>query len=368
MNVCIISPFFLTNSNISRPGFIRKVLKEHGCNTLTITSDFSHQAKEKVEFSDEDIVTLRTLKYNNNKSPVRFISHLLLALSFFIYAFKKRNLFDVFYITAPFALSALLVKVFIRKKVVIDIVDFWPESLPFGNYSIMGFILIPWRWVNYIAFGCVDRVISLSSSFISSAGLTGKAKQILLGSTASFTPRRKLCGSLSIFYIGNIGSLYDFETLISAMESYQGKVNLEIVGTGDRVDWLLKTLDERGCCYQFHGAVYDESRIFDIASLCDVGFNGYINTNASFSYKASSYFKFGLPIINSMTGDLKFIVDEYLIGVNYTCGDVISLVNAMNRIYLEGSDYKNNTINYFKLNLDYTIVAEEIINVFEGLK
>jgi hypothetical protein len=37
---------------------------------------------------------------------------------------------------------------------------------------------------------------------------------------------------------------------------------------------------------------------------CDAGFNGYANTSAAFSYKATTYLAANLPLVNSMGGDL----------------------------------------------------------------
>lgn len=367
MKVCLISPFFLLNPDISRPAFIRKVLMDSGIDTYTITSGFSHQMKQIVDFDSENILTIKTLKYKSNKSPIRFVSHFLLALSFFVQAYKLREKYDVFYITAPFALTGLLVKLFIRKKIVIDIVDFWPESLPFKSTLVTKAFLFPWRLLNKFAFNISDQVISLSSNFIASAGLTDKAEQILLGSKSNFTPQRVSDGVLSIFYIGNVGTLYDFETLLLAIESYAGEVNLEIVGNGDRVEWLLQSLENIKINYHYHGVVYDQSIVFDIAAKCDVGFNGYVNTNASFSYKASSYFKYGLPIINSMAGDLNMIVTQYGVGENYIGGDIQSLLRAMRGVESSKRRLKKHVVSYFNLNLDEKLVSSKVLKVFKDL-
>ncbi|MGR5471358.1 hypothetical protein ACPV51_29550, partial [Vibrio astriarenae] len=79
----------------------------------------------------------------------------------------------------------------------------------------------------------------------------------LLGSRSEFvTAYPKDASSLKILYLGNIGVLYDFDTLIKAayLLKEQGiNVAFEIVGTGDKKNWLLEELDSNSLSYNYHG-------------------------------------------------------------------------------------------------------------------
>ncbi|MGR5487942.1 glycosyltransferase [Vibrio alfacsensis] len=372
MRVLIISPFFSIDLEQSRPAFVRSVLSNHeSIEVMTLTSDFCHQTKSKKSYSvGERIEVVRTLSYSRNTSIIRFISHLLLSFSLFFKAFSYRKSVDVYYITAPFSLVILFAKLFTNKKVVADIVDFWPDSLPFKKNKVMSFALYFWRKINHFAINKADRITSLSTSFLDAVG-EPHGSQILLGSRSEFvTAYPKDASSLKILYLGNIGVLYDFDTLIKAayLLKEQGiNVAFEIVGTGDKKNWLLEELDSNSLSYNYHGVVFDSVRLKEIISKCHVGFNGYNSTTASFSYKAASYLKFGLPIINSMDGDLHNFVEQFDIGVNYQSNNVGSLMAALVEATSIEFNKQANVIKFFNGNLEYTKVSNKIVRLFEEL-
>ena len=369
MMICIVTPFFNKNPDVSRPSFVRQTLLEKGYDVITITSEFSHTEKCNVHYDDEDIISVTTLPYKSNTSLVRFLSHIILSFSLFLRAFSYRKKIDIFYVTAPFALTALLMKIFIRKKIILDIIDFWPDSLPFSDNVIIRPFLFFWSKINLLSCSKSDFVISLSSAFLNLARAE-KSRQIQFGARSKGLVRvnRELDYSygLRMFYIGNIGSLYDFDTLVDSLKDFRGDVKLEIVGVGDRKEQLLNRLRANNISFSYHGVVYDEDRLKEIASLCNIGFNGYLNTNASFSYKALSYFSYGLPIINSMNGDIYSMVSKYSLGVNYTMGDKLSLSKAINNLStMNFFSLTDSVSSFFDKNLDSNEVSKEILDIFE---
>lgn len=377
MNVLIVTPFISLLSEQSRPAFIRSALFESGIyNVFTITSNFDHQLKCFVEFKQtEKISTVKTLPYKNNKSIFRFLSHLILSIKLSYQAFTLRESVDVYYVTAPFAIVSLIIKVLTRKKVIVDIVDLWPGSLPF-NINFVNFIPCKiWSFINYYSIRRADRVISLSSSFLKDANIEVKNNQILLGSSSDFaTNFTDKLSEIRVLYIGNIGSLYDFKTLVAACRNLKKDnriITLEIIGDGDCRNSLISDLEEVGIQFTYHGVVYDNDILKGIISKCDFGFNGYLNTNASFSYKASTYFKFGIPIINSMNGDLNVFVDSFKIGFNYRGGDVNSLTTCLLECVNIGMAdmelLRSNVRDFFLRNLSKEVVSSKIIEVFDEL-
>jgi glycosyltransferase involved in cell wall biosynthesis len=120
-------------------------------------------------------------------------------------------------------------------------------------------------------------------------------------------------------------------------DKLRNQVQLFVIGEGDRQKWLISELERRKIHYQFYGAVFDSTRLAEILRSCHVGFNGYINTTAAFSYKAVTYFAAGLPIINSMTGDLQYLVKKHELGENYEGGDRKQLSNCLSRFMQNGT-------------------------------
>ncbi|GFO69226.1 hypothetical protein GMLC_28050 [Geomonas limicola] len=170
---------------------------------------------------------------------------------------------------------------------------------------------------------------------------------------------------LTLAYIGNIGHVYDFETLLDVMIEKKGSMRLFIVGDGDRREWLITRLQEHQLPHKYFGPVYDPSLLSEIFAQCDAGFNGYKNTSAAFSYKANSYFAAGLPILNSMTGDLETLVAEQGLGFNYNSGDVASLAKAVANLTEGDSQFlRRNVATFFESELDLDRVKESLENFF----
>ncbi|MEL4285071.1 hypothetical protein AAEI02_03780 [Shewanella xiamenensis] len=366
MKVCVVSPFFIDDKNISRPSFVRESLIAKNIDVLVVTSNYSHQLKKKVSFADDKIMSVSTLQYSSNKSIFRFISHFMLAISLFLKSKKIASDVDIFYVTAPFAITALLLKLFLRKKVIVDIIDYWPNSLPFKANLITRPFLKFWQKINLVSCKKADYTISLSSTFLALAELD-TSHQIMFGAKKKFIKNFTLPDSkISIVYLGNVGSLYDFESLLYVFEKYPDKFTFDLIGGGDRVAWLKAELDKIGIEYNFHGVIYCESKIAEIIKYCHFGFNGYLNTNASFSYKALSYFSYGLPIINSMRGDLFNYVEQYGLGFNYTQGCKVSLEKALLNSRFSTS-YSSNVCDFFEEFLDERTIKSKIIDLFESV-
>ncbi|MCK8087070.1 hypothetical protein [Vibrio sp. 1CM8B] len=365
MNVLIVAPFFDLEAKTNRPAMIRDVLSSSGCNVFTLTSDFSHAMKKQVVYSELDIRAIKTMRYYSNTGISRFFSHILLSISFMIWYFNNRSKFDSVYVTSPFVIFALFVGIVNRSKLIIDVVDFWPDSLPFPKGRVFRLGTFIWHKINAFSYRYADCVISLSSTFLELVPERGLKRQISLGTHSDFAKLDFESNVINILYVGNIGQLYDFYTLVDSIAISQRKVKLHLVGGGDVLDDLIFQLNSKNVDYVYYGLVYDDQKLKNIASKCQLGFNGFKDeTNASFSYKALTYLMYGLPILNSMQGDLYDIVIKNDLGLNYKPGDVESLLGIIDGI--DQLEQKNqNVMKYFSKNLEYDVVAKDILNVFD---
>jgi glycosyltransferase involved in cell wall biosynthesis len=339
----IFAPFFSATEAASRPRFVGDVLAEL-FRVDVVTSDFDHSQKTKREQVQchpfDEVIYLETRPYHSNVSVARLWSHLLFSLKSAKYYRNNRDKYDVVYATAPFNLLAWLVfKRAGAKTKIIDVVDIWPDVLPFSAFArkVLAPIFAIWKWFFKSAVGKADIVMAVSESFIRQAShyASGCAsiKRFYIGHERliSETPKQSI---FTIVYVGNLGRLYDFETLLDVLanEIFRKKLQLYVIGQGDRQDWLVGEMGRRKLQYHFFGAVYDPVLLAEILRSCHVGFNGYFNTTAAFSYKAATYFAAGLPILNSMTGDLHCLVKQYGLGENYEGGDRKQLSDCIVRV------------------------------------
>jgi glycosyltransferase involved in cell wall biosynthesis len=309
-----------------------------------VTSDFDHGRKAKRENRQteefERIVYIRTMSYETNVGIRRLLSHVLFALLASVYLIRNRKRYDIVYATAPLNLLAWLAFTLPGFSLrLIDVVDIWPDVLPFSPSQRRRFapIMTVWKWLFKSAVHKADAVMAVSDDFACEAeryaSKSAKIRRFYIGQKR-LVPKVMKQPVFTIAYIGNIGHLYDFETLLDALEDHnlRASTQLFVIGKGDRRNWLLAELERRGIQHRYFGVVMEENRLSDILNSCHAGFNGYIRTSASFSYKAVTYLAAGLPLINSMTGDLERLVAQSGIGENYQRGNMQQLREGLLRL------------------------------------
>lgn len=368
LKILVIAPFFSHESTSNRPLLLSEVLTHFGKVDI-VTTSFDHQTKvgkAQFQFTDGRVVYyLPTFSYRKNFSLSRFFSHFCFSFRVWFFYLLHKDKYDVVYCTLPLNLTALLVFIISSKKVkILDVVDIWPDVLPFP--SIFKNIFFPlftiWRWTYIFSIRSCDVLLTVSDRFMSDSipyfrYQKSNAKRFYIGSKRLSLRSEKSYGLPTIVYVGNIGYLYDFETLLMSMEACQSRLRFSIVGDGNRKDWLLSELERRGIEYHYYGVVYDDDKLGDILSKCDIGFNGYRNTSAAFSYKANTYFAARLPILNSMGGDLRDLVSECGLGFNYMAGDVDSLTGCINKLLSEDmSLLSQNVAKFFESEIDREVI------------
>jgi glycosyltransferase involved in cell wall biosynthesis len=344
----VFSPFFSPDDFASRPRFVGSVLAQM-MPVDVVTSDFDHGQKIKRDHLPcspfDRVVYLQTRPYYSNAGFARLLSHLLFSFKAAAYFRKNRDKYDVVYATVPLNVMTWLVFGLAggRTKIV-DVVDIWPDVLPFpllAKKALMPAFAL-WKWFFKSAIARADIVIGVSNTFIEEAcryaSKTALVKRFYIGHTrlAAATEKQPI---FTVVYVGNLGRLYDFETLLDVLkdDDLRDRVQLYVIGEGERQDWLIQELEVHQLRHRFWGRVYDRVRLSEILCSCHVGFNGYINTSAAFSYKAGTYFSASLPIFNSMTGDLMRLVDEHGLGVNYQGGNRTQLKECILRLVRRGT-------------------------------
>ena len=368
----VFAPFFSEDAASSRPRFVASVLAELMPVDI-VTSDFDHTRKAKRAFQScppfSQMVYLKARPYHSNVSPSRLISHLLFSIKAAVYFQKNRAKYDVVYSTLPLnVLTWLVLSQVGGKKTILDVVDVWPDVLPFPPAVRKAFApaFAVWKWFFKSAVSKADIVMAVSDSFIREAsryaGVSACVRRFYIGhdQLISAAPKQPV---FTIAYVGNLGRLYDFDTLLDVLEQVEirGNVQLFVIGQGDRQDWLLRELDRRMIRYHFFGPVFESTRLSAILRSCHAGFNGYLNTTAPFSYKAGTYFAAGLPIINSMKGDLHHLVESFGLGENYEGGDRRQLRDCVLRFLQNGTSLMAaNSEKFFASHLDSFKVGVEM--------
>ncbi len=352
MRALFLAPFYSAETPSCRPRTVACAASRLA-KVDVVTSDFDHARKIRREHRQypgiDNTIYLRTLPYRSNVSIQRFVSHLCFSIRAAMFAFRHASEYDFFYATSPLStLACLVFSLAGGKPKFLDVVDIWPDVLPFPRSVKV--IFAPffglWHLFFTLAVRRADAILSVSDSFFNACAIDGMktGERIFIGHPVLQSTVAK-DDVFSIAYVGNLGRLYDFSSLILALsdERLRSRIQFVIVGGGDRQEWLISELNKHNIQYQFHGTVYDHAKLAAILRRCHLGFNGYINTTAAFSYKAGTYFAAALPILNSMQGDLWTLVADRGLGRNYTPGDHVALRNAI--IDLMSKDIATHTSN-----------------------
>ena len=378
----MLAPFFSVESAANRPRLVAEVLGSFGPVDV-VTTSFDHQrkaAKPPETFRGGRVVHLRTRPYRTNVSVGRFASHVAFARHALGYVAAHAADYDVLYATAPLnLLAARAFRAAGDRLTILDVVDVWPDVLPFPPAARRAGWPLFRAWKALFADACrhADLLLAVSDTFLAEgrrwfAGEPAHARRFYIGhasllgeprTTDAAAAPRAPDGRTRIAYVGNIGRLYDFETLLDALDSpgRRGRCELAIVGAGDREAWLLAELERRAIPFTHHGVVYDPLALARILASCDAGFNGYRNTSAAFSYKATTYLAAGLPLVNSMTGDLEALVGARGLGANYRHGDAASLVAALDAVTGADRDaMRRRCVRFFREEIETGAVAEQM--------
>jgi glycosyltransferase involved in cell wall biosynthesis len=368
----VLAPFFSTEMNASRPFLVACVLATLSAVDV-ITTNFDHNAKKRKEAYQvtefNEIVYLKTWPYRSNISVLRLLSHLEFSGRAALYFLKHRNRYDIVYVSLPFnVLGWFILSSAGRQHKIADVIDVWPDVLPFPPWvkSVLAPFFVVWKWFFKAAIFRADVVMAVSDEFMNEASLyanqAAQTKRFYIGhDQLSSTVSKQLI--FTIAYVGNLGYLYDFDTLVEVLteDELRASIQLFVIGKGNRQEWLLSELQRRGIRHKFFGAVYDIVQLADILRSCHVGFNGYINTSAAFSYKATTYFAAGLPIINSMKGDLQQLVKEHKLGENYKAGDYSDLRTCILRFMQNGiTDMTANCERFFSSHLELCKISADM--------
>jgi len=230
-------------------------------------------------------------------------------------------------------------------RVVLDVMDAWPDnflilapSVP-GAKQVLRAALEPWMANSRKVCQGVDAVSAQSHAFAHWARERQAPEPIhvcyLGAATSSVGPiQRHTSGPLRLLYLGAMGRVYDLATLINAMAKLRDggvDVHLDLAGEGEQLDSLRDQAQRLGLAesVRFHGYVTGEA-LRDLLHQSHVGVIPMLpESRVAAPYKAGEYLGAGLPIVNSLPGELEDLLSQRQCGVQYQVGDSESLALAI---------------------------------------
>ena len=327
----------------ARAKAIQQYCKANGFESLCVFSDFDHHAhrtRQNLTEKDNETVYLPMTPYQRNLSVRRMKS---------IYDFAGRVEkyletidFDILYVMVPANSLAAMAQRLKKKrdfKLVMDIMDLWPEALPLEKVEWMPPLQF-WKHLRDRSLPSADVLVTECRFFRDFLRLPQEKthtlywvdQSIITVENADQAANEKADEAalqrtgediLKVVYIGAINNIIDIASITAVLSALKKRcrVQMHVVGDGEGREALLKSLRDHGIDYRYHGKVYEARRKKEILEQCDFGINMMKKSvKVGLTMKSVDYLAHGLPLINNIRGDTWEMIAQTKAGVNVSKG------------------------------------------------
>ena len=354
--------YFISSTNhynVRTGKFVNDYIKK-GYDVIYVTSDFDHMTKKRYYFNEyKNSKQLHVISYKKNLSISRILSHLMFSYKTFYMLLACKP--ELVYVEVPnnsLVKSSAKYKKINNAEIIVDVFDMWPESMPVKTKNMIvnwGFDI--WRnfrnknlkFADQIWIECDYYRELLSAQKIN---LPMETKYLTLENAETSIETKVSEDEIDLCYLGSINNIIDIsliEKIVSELAKNK-RTRIHIIGDGERKDEFLEILKQNSIEIIDHGKVYEIDKLQEIFNRCWFGVNVLREGLAiGITMKSISYFRGGLPIINTVQGDTSRFVEECNIGINVDRHDVKSCVSRILNITKDDlACMKNNTRNLFE--------------------
>lgn len=370
MNIVIIDCF---DTWEHRADLMLKVLREEGHRVQVLMSDFRHIEKCRRLDMKEDFKFFSADPYKKNISIERLYSHNQLSFDMFSWVEEHESTIDILWVFAPpnsFIKNAAEIK---QKhshiKLVIDLIDLWPETMPMGGLKHTPPFYV-WRMIRDDNLKYADVIVTECNLYRKVLGhvLDGKKVETLYlaRENAGYEPHLNLPeDQINLCYLGSINNIIDIDTIgriIGKCRKFR-PVKLIIAGNGEKKYELCNTAKAAGAKVDFRGTVYDREKKQRIFDSCHYGLNIMKDSVCvGLTMKSIDYFESGLPIINNIKGDTWDVIEKYGCGINID--KEINIGNRKNFINIRCyTDKRQNSRGFFESYLTEEVFRKKMMHL-----
>lgn len=354
--------YFISSTNhynVRTGKFVNDYVKK-GYDVIYVTSDFDHMTKKRYCFNEyKNSKQLHVISYKKNLSISRILSHLMFSYKTFYMLLACKP--ELVYVEVPnnsLVKSSAKYKKINNAEIIVDVFDMWPESMPVKTKNMIvnwGFDI--WRnfrnknlkFADQIWIECDYYRELLSAQKIN---LPMETKYLKLKNAETSIEMKVSEEEIDLCYLGSINNIIDISLIEKIVSEFakNKRTRIHIIGDGERKDEFLDILKKNSIEIIDHGKVYEIDKLQEIFDQCWFGINVLREDLAiGITMKSISYFRGGLPIINTVQGDTSRFVEECNIGINVDQHDVKSCVLRILNITKDDlACMKNNTRNLFE--------------------
>ena len=332
----------------SRVNAIEEFLFFKGYDVLVLEPGYDHHTKQERYSRKNNHEYLPMIAYKKNLSLRRIYSLHDFAKKAFHRAEKEAPV--LLYVLIPANSLAKFCSRYKRKysgMLIYDILDMWPESLPF-RFGKTCWPFSVWRNLRDDNLKFADAVITECKLFAS-----------LLERRLGYRPKtvywpKEICrpewtcipdlNSIHICYLGAVNHIIDRETIVDLVGrlNRKKKIIFHLIGEGENRTYFIEELVNAGIEVKDEGAIYDEDVKCRIIQQCHWGLNIMKSqVCVRLTMKSVEYLAFGLPILNTIQGDTWNLVENERVG--YNCSKMMNESQINEIIYLSEELVKSRT-------------------------
>lgn len=318
-------------------------------------STFSHQRKARFRLEDSDValedgITLRLIEsgeYRHNFSFRRYLHDLRFAL----YLLKRMQCEeppDIVVAATPPVLASYLAVAFSRARgvpVILDVQDVWPDAIELKMPKVLrrlaGAAFFPDRQLARRAVRNATALTATSKGFLERCVRDARREPSPLDRVTYLgypaitkdrpAPLNRPSDHLRVSYVGSFGRSYEIALVIEVARRFLNEglsdVTFTLAGDGEQAV-LLHRLAAGLPNVHFAGWL-DQAQITALLLSSDIGLvpcNSDVDTMPN---KPFEYFAAGLPVVSSLKGEMRVLLERESCGLTYDSGDASALFRCI---------------------------------------
>jgi glycosyltransferase involved in cell wall biosynthesis len=351
-----------------RFAMIGETLAQHGHQVTWWTANFSHHFKcfrskgwKDIEISPNvQIRLVPTSGYRKHIGLGRVRFEILFAWRMYHRAVKESPPECIIAVEPPQTIGFLAVRLArqFKARLILDVMDLWPEifTLAFPRLlrPLAPMVLYPLYVLRRHNLRLADAITSLCDTYLEAAKRQAPQCQITVTifngiDVAGFRamnrePDKPPAGLMQrigqktseevwVVYAGTLGHNYDVKTLLQAaayLQQGKSKIKIFIAGEGPLRNYVMDFIATYRSTNLLYLGKLNPRELTQLYQVCDIGLCAYgPESNVAMPDKAYDYMAAGLPIVNSLRGELENLLYEYQIGIQYVAGNPNSLADAI---------------------------------------
>jgi glycosyltransferase involved in cell wall biosynthesis len=280
----------------------------------------------------------------------------------------------------------------------LDVFDLWPElfALAFPRFlrSLAPIVFLPLYFLRRHNLRRADALTALCDTyldvakcqapkFLSTPSLTAFNGIDVAAFRANLPDENEMValvekwgknpGDIWAIYAGSLGDNYDIKTLLQAatqLERNSSRVKVWIAGEGPLRPLVANFIRTEGSKKIVYLGKLNPMELIKLYGICDIGLCTYgPESNVAMPDKAYDYMAAGLPIVNSLRGELENFLREQQIGIQYVAGDSNSLANALESLGVSAEQRQLMATNSYNaaMKFDQHVQYQKYVDFIEGI-